>query len=98
MQCESFVVGVTVCLTAHDLLCLAPCVCVGSVFGVELPESSTPAGTTVFGTQKCKSADNKGRWLNLDTIGGTCKPPYCTGPSSDMLFDYDWVRRALLVL
>ena len=24
---ESFVVGVTVCLTTHDLLCLAPCVC-----------------------------------------------------------------------
>lgn len=63
-----------------------------SVIGVELPEASVPAGTSLFGTQKCNSGDNKGRWLNLDTVGGVCKPPYCTGPSSTMLFDYDWVR------
>ncbi len=82
----------TITFPSSTWCCLRPCcVCVGSVIGVELPESSIPAGTTVFGTKKCASGDNKGRWLNLDTIGGTCKPPYCTGPSSNMLFDYDWV-------
>jgi hypothetical protein len=62
------------------------------VFGVELGATAVPSGTALFGSRKCSSADNKGRWLNLDTVGGVCKPPYCSGPSTKMLFDYDWVR------
>jgi hypothetical protein len=63
-----------------------------SVIGVELAAESVPPNTALFGTTKCTSADQPGRWLNLDVVGGACKAPYCTGPSETMLYNYDWVR------
>ena len=55
--------------------------------------SAVPADAKVFGSTKCSRSDHVGRWLNLDSYGGQCTAPYCSGAhAAEMLFDYDWVR------
>ena len=58
-----------------------------------LAEEDVPKDAARFGVAKCDSSDHVGRWVNLDTVGGACVPPYCTGNDVyKVLFDYDWVR------
>jgi hypothetical protein len=64
----------------------------GAAIGLELTQSDVPDGAKRFGASKCKGSDSPGRWINLDSVGGKCEPPYCVGPTDDTLFDYDWVR------
>jgi hypothetical protein len=58
---------------------------------VTLPKESVPNTAQVFGERKCSSADNKGRWLDLDVFGNVCEPPVCTGPTKTTIHDVDWV-------
>ena len=46
----------------------------------------------LFGNVKCASADQPGRWIDIDSIDNVCKPPYCTGPTRTTIHDEDWVR------
>jgi hypothetical protein len=64
----------------------------GAVLYVTLAKEAVPNTAAVFGNRKCSSADNKGRWLDLDTFGNVCRPPVCTGPTATTIHDIDWVR------
>ena len=55
---------------------------------VELSEDDVPDGDELprFGTRKCSSGDEAGRWLNLGPpLENPCMPPFCTGDRVESL-------------
>ncbi len=51
-----------------------------------------------FGNEKCYGGGSAGRWIDLMSVGGQCKPPYCSSSSDAVYHDCDWVCHACMRL
>ncbi len=56
---------------------------------VTLPESAVKDSPARFGTAKCRTGDEPGRWIFMNS--DACAPPYCTGDRKQVLNTMDWV-------
>jgi hypothetical protein len=66
----------------------------GRLIVVVLSSEKVPSNAQLFGSAKCTVGDSLGRWIDLDSAGNVCKPPYCTGPVHSTVQQPDWVSRA----